>query len=662
MSKEKHRFLEGGGEMGEMIRGHDWSKTSIGMPDVWPTNLRTMTSVMLANPFGMYIAWGKDYVQLYNDGYRPILGSTKHPLALGISTRETFKEIWHIIGPMFDDVMQGKAVGFPNFHLPLNRNGFIEDCYFDFSYSPIRNDSGEVGGVLVVVVEITQRLVAEQKQNQAEKALREREEHLRALVTATSDVIYVMSHDWSEMGILDGRIFVPNTGKPLGNWEWFKANIPVSEQARVRNIIEEAIRNKSMFQLEHGVIRADGTEGWTMSRAIPILNSDGQIEKWFGAATDVTDRQKAEEALKESEERFRSLADQSPMIVFIIEPDEEATISYWSKTWLMYTGQTLEQALGRAWDGIVHPDDVQTVLDIYVPAFQKRIPYTIPAIRLKRNDGQYRWHYFKASPRYLPNGDFMGFVGVGIDIQDQQMAFEELETKNSMLIRINNDLDNFIYTVSHDLKAPISNIEGLVNSLKDAIEFNNNQVEEQKEIIKLIDKSILRFKNTIIDLTDISKAQKNINGDPEVINLDEIIKDVLDTVSDLIKENDAKIKVNIENLKTIRFSKINMKSILYNLISNGIKYRAPDRKPEIEILTSINDGLAVIEIKDNGLGIKEVNKPKLFSMFKRFHDHVEGSGIGLYIVKRIVENAGGKIEVMSEENKGSNFMIYLNIF
>lgn len=145
-STEKQTFLSGGGEMGDLIRAKDWSKTSLGHTDDWPQGLRTMVSVMLDNPFGMYIAWGNDYIQLYNDGYRPILGSTKHPQALGISTRETFAEIWHIIEPMFDGVMKGKAVGFSDFMLPLNRNGFIEECYFDFSYSPLRQENGEVGG------------------------------------------------------------------------------------------------------------------------------------------------------------------------------------------------------------------------------------------------------------------------------------------------------------------------------------------------------------------------------------------------------------------------------------------------------------------------------------------------------------------------------------
>lgn len=141
--------------MGVLIRDTDWDSTPIGPVAEWPASLRLATRIMLSTPFPMYIAWGKEYTHLYNDGYRPILGVSKHQQALGISRRETFKEIWHIIGSMFDGLMEGNAVGFPNFILSLDRNGYTEDCYFDFSYSPIYNDDGTVGGVLVTVIEIT---------------------------------------------------------------------------------------------------------------------------------------------------------------------------------------------------------------------------------------------------------------------------------------------------------------------------------------------------------------------------------------------------------------------------------------------------------------------------------------------------------------------------
>ncbi|HSU83774.1 MAG TPA: ATP-binding protein, partial [Thermoanaerobaculia bacterium] len=151
--------LAGGGEMGALMRSIDWSRTAVGPVEGWPQSLRTALSILLETGFPMYIAWGPDFTQFYNDGYRPILGSTKHPAALGISTRVTFAEIWDIIGPMFHGVMQGTPTNVVDFLLPLDRHGFVEECYFIFSYSPIREEGGSVGGVLVTVTETTERIL-----------------------------------------------------------------------------------------------------------------------------------------------------------------------------------------------------------------------------------------------------------------------------------------------------------------------------------------------------------------------------------------------------------------------------------------------------------------------------------------------------------------------
>jgi signal transduction histidine kinase/DNA-binding response OmpR family regulator len=160
---EHSAVLAGGGEMGALMRSIDWSQTAVGPVEGWPQSLRTALSILLETGFPMYIAWGRDFTQFYNDGYRPILGSTKHPSAMGRGTRETFAEIWHIIGPMFEGVMQGHPTSLVDFLLPLDRYGFAEECYFIFSYSPIREESGQVGGVLVTVTETTQRVLGERR-------------------------------------------------------------------------------------------------------------------------------------------------------------------------------------------------------------------------------------------------------------------------------------------------------------------------------------------------------------------------------------------------------------------------------------------------------------------------------------------------------------------
>ena len=164
MSTESGNYsvLAGGGEMGALARTVDWSQTAVGPVNAWPQSLRTAVSILLESKFPMLLCWSGDFVQFYNDPFRPILGASKHP-AFGKSARETFPEAWHIIGPLFEQVMRGTAVGFDDMLVPLDRYGFLEECYFTYSYSPIRDESGGIGGVLVTCTETTARLVAERR-------------------------------------------------------------------------------------------------------------------------------------------------------------------------------------------------------------------------------------------------------------------------------------------------------------------------------------------------------------------------------------------------------------------------------------------------------------------------------------------------------------------
>lgn len=236
---------------------------------------------------------------------------------------------------------------------------------------------------------------------------------------------------------------------------------------------------------------------------------------------------------------------------------------------------------------------------------------------------------------------------------------EELSTANASLKKINSDLDNFIYTASHDLKAPVSNIEGLVHTLHEELKDKGKIDKDVDQIIELVNESVKRFQTTIQDLTEISKIQKDLYEDVIELDVEEMIEEAKLMVNSLILENKAEIKITSIDPKKLRFSRINFRSILYNLLSNAIKYKLEDTPPVIHISFLADDEkYVVLSVSDNGLGIKEEYIPKIFQMFKRVHSHVEGTGIGLYLVKRITENAGGKIVVESRENEGSVFKIY----
>ena len=242
--------------------------------------------------------------------------------------------------------------------------------------------------------------------------------------------------------------------------------------------------------------------------------------------------------------------------------------------------------------------------------------------------------------------------------EEIQTSNEELEETNQQLSRTNNDLDNFIYTASHDLKAPISNIEGLVIALTESLQGVPNCGEDTLHLLSFIETSVERFKKTIKDLTDISRIQKDNDQDQDLVPITEVLDEVLLDLTFIIKSSDARIILDVEKFPCVFSSRKNLRSVIYNLLSNSIKYRHPDRNPEIHLACDEDDVYTIISVKDNGLGIDIKKEHKLFAMFGRLHNHVEGTGVGLYMVKKIIENAGGKIEVESEVDKGSTFKVY----
>jgi len=239
-----------------------------------------------------------------------------------------------------------------------------------------------------------------------------------------------------------------------------------------------------------------------------------------------------------------------------------------------------------------------------------------------------------------------------------KLAANRLEKNNQQLSKINNDLDNFVYAASHDLKAPIGNIEALIIALFEEIPEGDKKNKDLLTIKSMLVDSVEKFRTTILDLTTIAKAQVG-ESSIETVMISEVVEEVKSNLGKLIEDNGPIFIEDFSKAPTIKFSKKNLRSILQNLISNGIKYRSPDRRPELVLSTEKRDDFFILVVKDNGLGIKEEDKSKVFAMYNRLHTHVEGTGIGMTIVSRIVDNNGGKIAIDSQVGKGSTFTVYL---
>ncbi|HEX8546277.1 MAG TPA: HAMP domain-containing sensor histidine kinase [Cytophagaceae bacterium] len=235
-------------------------------------------------------------------------------------------------------------------------------------------------------------------------------------------------------------------------------------------------------------------------------------------------------------------------------------------------------------------------------------------------------------------------------------SYVELSKKNQALIKTNNDLDNFIYTASHDLKAPISNIEGLLIAFKDDEVFD----EGKNALLDMMFHSIERFKTTIKDLTEITKVHRPEDLDLQDLYFYEILDEVKLDIRGLIETLNPDIELAF-TVPNINYPRKNLRSIIYNLLSNSLKYSSPDRIPKIRIATEKKGNYIILKISDNGLGLSAENQTKIFGMFKRAHQHIDGTGIGLYMIKRMIENTGGKIEVESQVGIGTTFCVYFLI-
>jgi two-component system, OmpR family, phosphate regulon sensor histidine kinase PhoR len=266
-----------------------------------------------------------------------------------------------------------------------------------------------------------------------------------------------------------------------------------------------------------------------------------------------------------------------------------------------------------------------------------------------------RWFQMNIIPYLIKkenraNGVIITFV----DITDRIKDLRRLE-------KLNASHETFIYAVSHDLNGPLTNIESLVHSLIEESEKIQQAAgagnKEQEMIAAMLDKSVKTMRNIINDLTEIAKIDGDYQEMVETLNFENIIKEVEIILKDEINKSKAQVKLDIKVLE-VAFARKNLRSIIYNLWSNAIKYRSPERTPEIFIKTAVVNGFVQLSVKDNGLGISEEEKDKIFARFSRFRKNVKGVGIGLYLVKKIIENAGGKINVDSVLGEGSEFKIF----
>ncbi|MCL1475486.1 PAS domain S-box protein [Argonema antarcticum] len=321
-----------GGEMGQLMRSLDWSVTPLGPAESWPQSLRTSASICLASPFPILICWGSEAIAIYNDAYRSIFGATKHPQALGQPGRSAWPQIWETIGPMLEGVLNdGRAIQSEDIMLLLERNGYMEECYFTFSYSPIRDETGGIGGVFTAVTETTRQVLLERDisdRKRAEKGLYCREQEFKAMVENSPDMIARFDKELRHIYV--NPAIERATGIPAPKFIG-KTNSELEIPQEICSYWEENIR----YVFETGSERVmeyefpnQGEIQYYQSRLVPEFAKDGSIEYAICITRDITQLKQTEEALRETNQTLECLIQASPLAIIAL--DIQGKLKIWS--------------------------------------------------------------------------------------------------------------------------------------------------------------------------------------------------------------------------------------------------------------------------------------------------------------------------------------------
>jgi two-component system phosphate regulon sensor histidine kinase PhoR len=262
-----------------------------------------------------------------------------------------------------------------------------------------------------------------------------------------------------------------------------------------------------------------------------------------------------------------------------------------------------------------------------------------------------RWYQMNIIPYVVAKSNRTdGVIITFVEITHRIRSLKEQE-------KLISDYETLLDTVSHDLKTPLTSLGLSIELIKTS---SLEDPEELKMLLQTVENSVIKMKSLIGELTDTRKGEHKYRAEEELINIEHILEDVRLTLNDVILETGVTINHEIQ-VSQITFSRRKLRSILFNLVSNGIKFRSSDRAPQIFIRTRQVEDFVVISVSDNGVGIEKNKQDFIFSKYYRIENSIEGSGIGLYLVKEMVTNSGGRIYLESEPGRGSQFDLYLTI-
>ena len=494
------------------------------------------------------------------------------------------------------------------------------------------------------------------ERKQAEQARHEMERNYRALAAASSEIAYRMSADWSTMLPLDGRQLVASSDQPLGDWAWLDQNLPCDEHPRVRQAISEAIARKTLFELEHRVRRPDGSIGWTLSRAVPILDENEEVIAWFGAASDITARKRAEQALADRTELLNGVLEGPTDVIFVKDLNGRVLLA--NAACAAVLTSTSEQVVGKTVEELLPPDLAAATRQHEEAVIAGGTPIQLEEWFLVA--GEARVFLTLKAPLRDGGSRVVGLLGISRDITERKRAEEALRDNAVALADLDRRKNAFLATLSHELRDPLGVILSAVHLLRltsqdrAAVEKGCARMERQVALlIRLID-----------DLMDVSRINEDkLTLRTERLNLATVAQSALETSRRVIDQRGHTVTVVLPPQPIeVDGDATRLAQVVSNLLTNAAKYSDPGSP--IVLTVERQRDVAAVAVRDRGIGIAPADLRRVFELFAQVggaaHLAQGGLGIGLHLVERVVELHGGSIEARSDGlGHGSEFLVRL---
>jgi PAS domain S-box-containing protein len=351
--------------------------------------------------------------------------------------------------------------------------------------------------------------------------------------------------------------------------------------------------------------------------------------------------------VRESEQRFRKLADSAPVLIW--QSGTDKLCYYFNKVWLEFTGHTLEQEQGSGWAEYVHPDDHQYCLDVYETAFDRRASFSME-YRLRRYDGEYRWLFDTGVPCFADDKNFLGYIGSCVDITERK----QIENK---LARAHDELHQFTHIAAHHLQEPARRLMSFVQSLQAQIPTEQLS-EEAIASLHFIQQGAGRQSALVRDI-QLYLAADQPRSPTIKIAVSEVIANLLKQRASLMRETGAQVDYN--DIPPVCIDRPRLKDIFNILLDNALSYRHPELAPHVRISGKLKAGRVIYRVADNGIGIPEEYRERVFGVFERLqvHEDQNSTGIGLAIVRRIVESCGGSVTLHETPGGGTTVLFDL---